>query len=124
MIALALLSIQAPAMLAPPPEVVVMARRLKDWRGTASANAKGTRCRTVKSTGDADLDRIACDAMRYCMIQLTPDVASAGDKRLTKSEREARMRVIDSRLAQCSEQQHGLRVADMVERRFQRTITQ
>ena len=110
----------APPVKVTEQEIVVTARRLKDWRGRASAGAKGIRCKTIKTTGDRDLDQIACDSMRSCMGRFTPEVVAAS--KLMRAARDARMQDINQRLAACGEEQQKLRVADLLDRRaFART---
>jgi len=98
-------------------EIVVTARRMQVWRGRAAANERGIRCETTQSTGDADLDLIACDSLRYCMAQLTDQAAAANAKGLRRAERNARLRGLNARLAACGEEQRNLRLTDLIERR-------
>jgi len=60
-------------------EIVVMGRRLADWRGQATFMNKRPRCKTIKSTGDARIDRIGCDAMTQCIVK-TRDTFAIRDK--------------------------------------------
>jgi hypothetical protein len=71
MIALAvLLSLAASADPSPaqPEEVTVMARRLKDWRGTVTKKGDGLVCETKASTGDAAIDDVGCKTMVNCLL--------------------------------------------------------
>jgi hypothetical protein len=105
--------------VAPQPsnEVVVTARRLKDWRGQASSNANGSRCRTTTSTGDKELDQVACDSMRWCMGSLQKEASALNEKGLSRAEREQRGTALNSSLTRCVEDQHQRRVADLLDRR-------
>jgi ferredoxin len=60
-------------------EIVVVGRKLVDWRGQATFMNKRPRCKTIKSTGDAAIDRIGCDAMTYCIVN-TRDAFAIRDK--------------------------------------------
>jgi ferredoxin len=60
-------------------EIVVVANRLNDWRGQATFMNKRPRCKTIKSTGDARIDRIGCDAMTRCVVE-TRDAFAIRDK--------------------------------------------
>ncbi len=101
-------------------EIVVVARRLKAWRGKVSANARGSRCKTVQSTGDREPDQIACDTLRYCTGQLTAAFQAASS--LDRSRRDERMQVINRQLAACGDDQQRLRVADLLARRAARIV--
>lgn len=111
------LAAQSAALLPPPTEqeIVVTAQRLKDWRGTMKANGKGTRCQTKVSTGDEGLDQIACDSLRYCAEQMTPDFEAAF--KLSKTARDRRLQAINQKIEQCSGEQHQLRLTDLMDRR-------
>jgi hypothetical protein len=114
--AFSLMAAQA-APSAPPSEVVVTARRLKDWRGKANANARGTRCRTVRSTGDRDLDQIACDSMRWCMQSRQGQVAGLAERGIDPSVLQQRQAALNASLTTCMTEQHERRVSDLLDRR-------
>jgi hypothetical protein len=115
--ALSLLAVQAASPAPPSNEVLVTARRLQDWRGKASANAKGSRCRTVASSGDKDLDQIACDSMRWCMGTLQGQAAALSERNVAASVLEQRQAALNQALAGCTTDQHERRVADLLDRR-------
>ncbi len=54
-------------------EIVVIGRQLRDWRGTWRLRNGQVACRTIRSTGDAEIDRIGCQAMIIC---IAPKVAA------------------------------------------------
>lgn len=109
-------SFEAPA-IQPAEDVVVTARRLKEWRGNAQVRSGSVRCKTVRSTGDRDLDAIACDSLRWCMTSLTPEAAFLQDKTLPAAERARRTRLLNDRLAACGEDQQQRRVAVFLDAR-------
>jgi hypothetical protein len=114
--ALSLLGAQA-APAAVPSAVVVTARRLQDWRGKANGNARGTRCRTVRSTGDKDLDQIACDSMRWCMGTLQGQAAALGERGIAADVLKQRQAALNAGLTTCMTEQHERRVFDLLDRR-------
>ena len=114
--ALSLLAAQA-APAAVPSEVVVTARRLQDWRGKASGNARGTRCRTVRSTGDKDLDQIACDSMRWCMGTMQGQAAALAERGVAAAVLKQRQAALNAGLTTCMTEQHERRVSDLLDRR-------
>ncbi len=74
---LASLLLLAPLAAAPPPEtaeqqIVVIGEKLKHWTGSAQQKDGQWVCRTKRSTGDAEIDRIGCDAMNSCLNLLEP----------------------------------------------------
>ncbi len=114
--AFSLLAAQA-APAAVPSEVVVTARRLQDWRGKANANARGTRCRTVRSTGDKDLDQIACDSMRWCMGSMQGQAAALAERGVAAAVLKQRQAALNAGLTTCMTEQHERRVSDLLDRR-------
>ena len=103
----------------PPPsvddEIVVTARRLKDWQGKIVANSKGSNCRTTKSTGDRELDQIACDTLKHCSAQSHNEFTAI--QKLASAERRRQLDELNRRLAKCGNEQQELRVASLMERR-------
>ena len=103
----------------PPPsaegEIVVTARRLKDWRGKIRASSTGSTCKTTKSTGDRELDQIACDTLRYCTAQARAEFTAI--QKLASAERRRQLDELNRRLATCGNEQQQLRVAYLMERR-------
>lgn len=81
MIWLALLMTQAvpaPAVEPEPEtEVVVVGERLKRWKGRLSDTIGIRSCKTVQSTGDAEIDRIGCRALGDCYVPLKPRIVVA-----------------------------------------------
>ena len=114
--ALFLLAVQA-APAAAPSEVVVTARRLQDWRGKANGNARGTRCRTVRSTGDKDLDQVGCDSMRWCMGNLQRHAAAFAERGIAADVLKQRQAALNAGLTTCMTEQHERRVSDLLDRR-------
>lgn len=88
---LSLLALQALAPQAVPPasDVVVIARKAREWRGTFKADKNGVsrQCRTRTSTGDAEIDALACRATVTCYTELHPRIAQI--MAATKSRKEA-----------------------------------
>jgi hypothetical protein len=64
--------LQAEAPVPPPPvavdeaEIVVMAKKSKRWEGSWWTENGQTSCKTVVSSGDADIDKVGCDILLSC----------------------------------------------------------
>lgn len=62
-------------------EIVVTARKLRDWRAVLVAGSgDALACRIVRSTGDAALDAMACRAQTHCFESARPRIADATSK--------------------------------------------
>lgn len=48
-------------------DIVVIANRLKTWRGTFKAHNGKLSCKTTTSTGDTAVDALGCEAMSLCL---------------------------------------------------------
>ena len=70
--------VEAMPASAPPiaedPEIVVLAERLKTWRGTYRMRDGKAQCRTKKSTGDKGIDAAACTVMTRCSEAVYPRI--------------------------------------------------
>jgi hypothetical protein len=58
-------------------EILVIANRLNSWRGSVRLSDDRARCRTTRSTGDRRIDRIGCDAMTYCFVEVRSQMSQA-----------------------------------------------
>jgi hypothetical protein len=64
--------LQAEVPVPPPPaaadeaEIVVMAKKSKRWEGSWWMENGQTSCKTMVSSGDADIDKIGCDILLSC----------------------------------------------------------
>jgi hypothetical protein len=83
MIAALLLASAQPAVATdsgPPTEneIVVIGQRVRKIKFTLKANKEGqAKCRIKRSSGDADIDGLACDAARACMSSATKEAMVA-----------------------------------------------
>jgi hypothetical protein len=115
---LALLQAQVAAP-APPPaqqqEILVVGQRLKNWRGQMSTRNGSDHCRTLVSSGDADVDRVGCSAMAHCYALHRPALTEAFARPAATRAAHPVYRL----LGVCVRDQRDLLVADLAERRYQ-----
>lgn len=102
---------------APSPDIVVMARKLKNWRGEWKLRKGRVTCKTRKSTGDKEIDAIGCQAMSTC---LTPHVsgieAITSSKEASDSKNKRLAAVLNSTLP-CVNAEHEKGLVALAERR-------
>lgn len=97
--ACALLVSAVPA-LAQDGDIVVRARKLRDWRAVLVVGANDTTtCRIVRTTGDAELDARACAAQLDCYARARPDILATG--RLRPRARARALAAVDRGIAAC-----------------------
>lgn len=85
-----LLLAAAPAAQPPPPpeeEIVVVARRIRTWRGKLKARRGTLTCQTTKSTGDREIDAVACHALMTCLAPIDAEMSAITRARLPREEK-------------------------------------
>lgn len=97
--ALLLTTQAAPLPPAVADEIVVLGRRLATWRGRLQIRDGVVRCQTSTSSGDARLDALRCDAMRWCAARSDADMQAT--EGLPRAERRTRIAAVETRLASC-----------------------
>ena len=99
-------------------EIVVTARkRLREWRATMRMGGKGYGCRTRKSSGDPEIDAIACRAMARCMTSLKPRMDATAASKPPRSERAAINRAFSKEAGDCFQKDYEAAVAELDARR-------
>lgn len=95
----ALLILAAPAS-AQDGDIVVRARKLRDWRAVLVVGKGDTMtCRIVRSTGDTGLDARACAAQRQCYETARPAILAAG--RAPAARRRGALTAVNRDMATC-----------------------
>ena len=89
----------------------VIAQQLRNFRGRWDIENNGdVTCKTARSTGKADLDALACDAIRVCAMQNQQLIAQRDDRRRPRAERSALRKRTEEVMSQCASKRFaGLR---------------
>ena len=101
---------------AEPSEIVVIAEKLKDWRGTWGEKNGVLACRTTRSTGDAEVDAVGCQALIACASPLLPQFRSIAAAKMAKAERQRRMNTASQSMIPCLESQRQAGTAALADR--------
>jgi hypothetical protein len=121
---LTLLAVQA-APVAPPPaqspevarEIVVIAQKLKGWKGGVTKEGGRMVCRTKTSSGEKAVDAIRCGAMLSCMKPLEPRIdALMGSDRSRREKRDGFAAILKG-IGPCLEDYEAAAVARLAEAR-------
>lgn len=104
----------APAELS---EIVVIAQKLADWRGTWGSQKGVLACRTTRSTGDAEIDAVGCQAMVACASPMVPQFTAIAAAKLPKAERRRRMDAASRSMIPCLEQARADGIAALADKR-------
>ncbi|OYY64849.1 hypothetical protein [Sphingomonas sp. 28-62-11] len=100
-------------------EVIVVGRRLKNWRGKASFKGSTATCKTTISTGDQEIDGIGCQALEVCLPPLQGRVDASNAKGIKPAVRKKMVTALNSDLAACVRERRDVLIADLVDRRFE-----
>lgn len=117
-VAAILLTLSAPqAAAATESEIVVIAKRQKDWRGKWGMRKGRFECRTIKSTGDKEIDAIGCSAITACMAPAVPRFQAIADSKEPKADRDRRITALAQSLVPCLENRRTADIAALADRR-------
>jgi len=92
---------------------------MREWRGGFLADADGVtrNCRTSRSTGDAEIDALACQAALACYREMEPRFVAAIGAGGGRRAINARLDAISAEMEPCMERLHPPMVAALAERR-------
>ena len=107
----------APASAEAANEIVVIARKLRNWRGQLEQVDGALACRTKKSSGDRAVDAIGCEAMVACYTPLQPELNRIAAADLGRAEKKRRLAEGAQSAVPCLEQHHDAGVARLAAQR-------
>lgn len=92
-------------------QVTVIAGKLRDWQGAWGAAGGKLACRTVKSTGDTEIDMIGCGALIGCIKPAYPELKAIADGAGSEADKKSRMGAKIVSLDTCFKQHRGQGIA-------------
>ncbi|MGN3974703.1 hypothetical protein [Tsuneonella sp. SYSU-LHT278] len=98
-------------------QVPKIADKLREWRGGWGAVGDKLACKTVKSSGDEEIDAIGCYATLSCIKPAYPELKAIADGKGTEDEKKAKMRVKLDGLQTCMTQYRGQGIAALALKR-------
>ena len=117
MIALAMLFAAQAAAAAPVDQVVVIGQRLDRFRAQVAFGKSGPQCRIKVSTGDAEIDRVGCQAIEVCWPAFDSRMAATRDRAIKPSTRKIMQSALNDELRSCFAGQTKAGVAELAARR-------
>ncbi|MFD1786061.1 hypothetical protein ACFSC3_00600 [Sphingomonas floccifaciens] len=111
MILAALLMLQAAAPAID--DAAAIGQRLSTWRGTLKDGV----CKTRKTTGDAEVDRIGCSAMERCTPQFESRYAGAQDRAIRPEVKKVMIAALNGELTKCVDSERKAGIAALVAKR-------
>lgn len=98
-------------------EIVVIGEKLSTWKGKTYVKKGVRKCKSIKSSGDKAIDAIGCEAMLYCMSNLTPQIDQITATAKNKAEAAKLMAPLYAELGNCVAEQRSLGVARLAHAR-------
>ena len=98
-------------------EIVVIGKQLKSWKGKGKTKNGDITCKTTKSTGDPEIDQIACAAIVGCMAEVQPRIVEIMGLDLDKAERDRRIDKAGEAMAPCMKRRHDAGVDALARKR-------
>jgi hypothetical protein len=98
-------------------QVPVITEKLRQWRGTWAAVDGKLACKTVKGSGDEEIDKIGCLATLTCVKPVYPELKAIADGKGTEPEKKAKMRAKLDTLDGCLKQHRGQGIASLALKR-------
>jgi predicted outer membrane protein len=123
--AILLLAAQAAAPAATPREidpkvaaqVPVIAGKLENWRGAWGTAGGKIACKTVRSSGDEEIDALGCASMIACVKPAYPALKTIADGKATVDEKKRRIAAKLATLQPCMKQHRGQGIAELALKR-------
>lgn len=98
-------------------QVPIIAGKLDGWRGTWGAVQGKLGCRTLKSTGDDEIDLIGCRAVLACIRPIYPELKTIADGKAAEADKKRLMAARLAGLDTCMKQNRGQGIAALALKR-------
>lgn len=98
-------------------QVPQIASKLAQWRGTWAAVQGKLACKTVKSSGDEEIDAIGCYATLTCVRPAYPALRAIADGKGSEADKKAKMRAKLDTLDTCLKERRGQGIAALATKR-------
>lgn len=124
-----LLALPAPAAAAQTPrpvdpavveQVRVISAKMEDWRGAWGVAGGQLGCKTARSTGDTDIDMIACAALVACVKPVLPQLKAISDGKGAEADKKQRMGKVLAGQNLCLKEHRGNGIAALARARGSR----
>lgn len=100
-------------------QVPLISSKLDEWRGTWAAIDGKLACRTLKSSGDDEIDVIGCQAVIACVKTVYPELKDIADSQAAEADKKARIAAKLATLGTCMKEHRGQGIATLALKRGQ-----
>ena len=85
-------------------DIVVIARKMAEWRGSVKWKGDVVSCKTTRSTKNSMVDKVACDALVGCTTpEARAEMDALKDRKIPKAERASRSADANRKINSCAE---------------------
>jgi hypothetical protein len=102
---------------APEGDILVIARKLKDWRGEWHLKKGRVTCKTKRSTGDTAIDAVGCAALVTCITPRAAELQALGDSMQDRAVKQQQITNMMRTLTPCIDASREQGIARLSEQR-------
>ena len=99
-------------------EIVVIGQKQKNWRGNLKHKKGVPFCKTTRSTGDKEIDKIGCDAMIICFPIHGSGLMKLAKQYKKKSEFNAAAKPIYAEMGNCVFKNRDQGISELADKRL------
>jgi hypothetical protein len=99
-------------------EIVVIGQKQKNWRGNLKHKKGVPFCKTTRSTGDKEIDKIGCDAMIICFPIHGSGLMKLAKQYKKKSEFNAAAKPIYAEMGNCVFKNRDQGISELANKRL------
>jgi hypothetical protein len=99
-------------------EIVVIGQKQKNWRGNLKHKKGVPFCKTTRSTGDKEIDKIGCDAMIICFPIHGSSLMKLAKQYKKKSEINAAAKPIYAEMGNCVFKNRDQGISELADKRL------
>ena len=99
-------------------EIVVIGQKQKNWRGNLKHKKGVPFCKTTRSTGDKEIDKIGCDAMIICFPIHVSSLMKLAKQYKKKSEFNAAAKPIYAEIGNCVFKNRDQGISELADKRL------
>jgi hypothetical protein len=99
-------------------EIVVIGQKQRNWRGNLKHKKGVPFCKTTRSTGDKEIDKIGCDAMIICFPIHSSSLMKLAKQYKKKSEFIAAAKPIYADMGNCVFKNRNQGISELADKRL------
>lgn len=99
-------------------DIVVIGRKMTEWRGYWKLKGDVVTCKTTKSSKNVIADKLACDAIIVCTTQdVISEFTALKDRKILKADRIRRSSDVHRKVTECAQETALTQITALAEQR-------